>query len=48
MFGQSLKTMEDFIGLFKRLNVVLTWAKGGDRYAGLEPAAEPIYIDDRK
>lgn len=45
---ESKDRLEDFIGLFKRLNVVLTWAKGSDKYADLEPAEDPVYIDDRK
>lgn len=45
---ESKDKLEDFIGLFKRLNVVLMWAKGSDKYADLEPAADPVYIDDRE
>lgn len=45
---ESKDKLEDFIGLFKRLNVVLTWAGSSNKYADLEPLAGPVYIDDRK
>lgn len=45
---ESKDTYEDFFSLFKRFNVIITWAKKGHGYADWELDENSIMIDDRK
>lgn len=45
---ESNGSFEEFFNLFKRFDVILTWAKGSNEFADWELDDNTIMIDDRK